>query len=50
MSSQLCCRGGISIAQANGMLKMIGSYVIAKILGFGLIGAIVIYFLLSMLS
>jgi hypothetical protein len=32
------------------MLKLIGSYVIAKILGFGLLGAIVIYLLLSMLS
>ena len=32
------------------MLKLIGSYVLAKLLGFGLIGAIVIYFLLSLLS
>jgi hypothetical protein len=31
-----------------GMLKLIGSYAIAKLLGFGIIGAIVIYFLLSM--
>jgi len=30
------------------MLKLIGSYVIAKILGFGLLGAIVIYLLLSL--
>ena len=34
----------------QGMLKLIGSYVIAKILGFGLLGALVIYLLLSMLS
>jgi len=32
------------------MLKLIGSYAIAKLLGFGLLGAIVIYVLLSMLS
>ena len=32
------------------MLKLIGSYALAKLLGFGLIGAIVIYFLLSLLS
>jgi hypothetical protein len=33
-----------------GMLKLIGSYAIAKLLGFGLVGAIVIYALLSMLT
>jgi hypothetical protein len=32
------------------MLKLLGSYVIAKILGFGLLGAIVIYALLSLLT
>lgn len=32
------------------MLKLIGSYVIAKMLGFGILGAIVIYLLLSMLT
>lgn len=32
------------------MLKLLGSYVIAKVLGFGLIGAIVIYLLLSLLT
>jgi hypothetical protein len=32
------------------MLKLLGSYVIAKVLGFGIVGAIVIYFLLSMFS
>jgi len=33
-----------------GMLKLIGSYAIAKLLGFGLVGALVIYALLSMLT
>jgi hypothetical protein len=32
------------------MLKLLGSYVIAKLLGFGILGAIVIYILLSMLT
>jgi len=32
------------------MLKLIGSYAIAKLLGFGLIGAVVIYALLTMLT
>jgi len=32
------------------MLKLLGSYVIAKLLGFGLLGAIVIYLLLSLLT
>ena len=32
------------------MLKLVGSYVIAKMLGFGILGAIVIYALLSMLT
>jgi hypothetical protein len=32
------------------MLKLIGSYAIAKLLGFGLLGAIVIYALLSVLT
>jgi hypothetical protein len=32
------------------MLKLLGSYVIAKLLGFGLLGAIVIYLLLSLFS
>jgi len=32
------------------MLKMLGAYAIAKLLGFGLVGAIVIYFLLTMIS
>jgi hypothetical protein len=32
------------------MLKLVGSYLIAKVLGFGLLGAAVIYALLTMLS
>jgi hypothetical protein len=32
------------------MLKLLGSYALAKLLGFGLFGAIVIYGLLSLLS
>jgi hypothetical protein len=32
------------------MLKLIGSYALARLLGFGLVGAIVIYLLLSLLS
>jgi hypothetical protein len=32
------------------MLKLVGSYVLAKLLGFGIVGAIVIYLLLSFLT
>jgi hypothetical protein len=32
------------------MLKLLGSYALAKLLGFGLFGAIVIYALLSLLT
>ena len=32
------------------MLKLIGSYFIAKLLGYGILGAIVIYLLLSVLT
>ena len=32
------------------MLKLLGSYVIAKVLGFGLLGAVVIYALISLLT
>jgi len=31
------------------MLKLIGSYAIARLLGFGLVGAVVIYALISLL-
>ena len=34
----------------RGMLKLLGSYVIAKLLGFGLLGALVIYLLISLLT
>jgi hypothetical protein len=40
----------MGIAPAGGMLKLLGSFVLAKILGFGIIGAIVIYLLLSLLT
>lgn len=32
------------------MLKLVGSYVLAKLLGFGIIGALVIYLLLTLLT
>jgi hypothetical protein len=32
------------------MLKLIGSYAVAKLLGFGLFGALIIYALLSLLT
>jgi hypothetical protein len=32
------------------MLKLLGSYALAKLLGFGLFGALIIYLLLSLLS
>jgi hypothetical protein len=38
------------VAQATSMLKLIGSYALAKLLGFGIFGAIVIYALLSLLT
>ena len=41
---------GTAVARVLGMLKLIGSYAIAKLLGFGLVGALVIYALLSMLT
>jgi hypothetical protein len=44
------CSAGIPVAVALVMLKLLGSYALAKLLGFGLIGAIVIYALLSMLT
>ena len=34
----------------EGMLKLIGSYAIAKMLGFGIFGAIVIYIIISMVT
>lgn len=41
---------GIRLALSRAMLKLIGSYVLAKMLGFGLLGAIVIYALISLLT
>jgi len=41
---------GIWVAQDPVMLKLIGSYALAKLLGFGIVGAIVIYMLLSLLT
>ena len=41
---------GIQVANQAHMLKMVGSYVLAKMLGFGVVGAIVIYIIWSMLS
>ena len=41
---------GIGVATCIRMLKLLGSYVIAKLLGFGLLGALVIYALISMLT
>ena len=33
-----------------GMLKLLGSIVIARVLGFGLVGFIIIYLLISLLT
>ena len=41
---------GIALARCLGMLKLLGSYALARLLGFGLVGAIVIYALLSLLT
>ena len=41
---------GIPVAHALTMLKLLGSFALAKLLGFGLVGAIVIYALLSLLT
>ena len=41
---------GIDVAVQLRMLKLLGSYALAKLLGFGLVGAIVIYLLLTMLT
>lgn len=49
-STQAAIRFGIAVAAEFRMLKLIGSYALAKLLGFGLVGAIVIYALLSLLT
>ena len=41
---------GTSFAESRSMLKLIGSYALAKLLGFGIVGAIVIYMVLSLLT
>lgn len=41
---------GTTVALVSSMLKLIGSYVLAKLLGYGIVGAIVIYLLLSLLT
>jgi hypothetical protein len=40
----------MALAREAAMLRLIGSYVLARILGFGILGAIVIYVLLSLIS
>jgi hypothetical protein len=35
---------------ALAMIKLVGSYILAKLLGFGLIGAAVIYLLISLFT
>jgi hypothetical protein len=41
---------GLHVAATLCMLKLLGSYAIAKLLGFGLFGAIVIYLLLTLVT
>jgi hypothetical protein len=41
---------GTHVAVSTRMLKLIGSAVLARVLGFGIVGFIVIYLLLTMLS
>lgn len=50
MTKQELGKIGHADCTTGGMLKLLGSYVIAKVLGLGIIGAIVIYFVLSVLS
>ena len=47
---QPCSGNGTGLAQIRSMLKLLGSYALAKLLGFGIFGAIVIYAVISMLS
>lgn len=44
------CRAGTNVALPVPMLKLLGSYALAKLLGFGIIGALVIYAILSVLT
>ena len=50
LDATLLCFDGTNVALPLLMLKLIGSYALAKLLGFGLIGALVIYAILSMLT
>ena len=43
-------RNGIAVAFRTGMLKLLGSIALARLLGFGILGFLVIYLLLSLLS
>ena len=38
------------LQKAGSMLKLIGSYALARLMGFGILGAIVIYLLLTLLT
>ena len=41
---------GIHLAASRGMLKLLGSIAIGRLLGFGVVGIIVIYLLMRMLT
>jgi hypothetical protein len=41
---------GIAVASVHGMLKLLGSIALARLLGFGIVGFLVIYLLLTLLS
>jgi hypothetical protein len=41
---------GTGVAETARMLKLIGAYALAKLLGYGIGGAIIIYLLLSLVS
>jgi len=49
-SAAACLLPGADVAFSRGMLKLIGSALIARLLGFGLIGFIVIYLLFTLLT
>jgi hypothetical protein len=43
-------RGGICLAAYRDMLKLLGSIAIGRLLGFGVVGILVIYLILRMLG
>ena len=43
-------RLALPLQPSHDMLKLVGSYVVARLLGFGILGAIVIYALFSLLT